>query len=119
MNRTTGKHISGMDEINQSVNDIIMTPIGSRVMNRDYGSYVFEFIDHPAHGANLMKIYASIVDALIRWEPRVFLLQIQLASERPESGVFDIHMEAITTEQVGDVPVDSPVGLTATIGGQG
>lgn len=37
MNRTTGKALSEDGHILQSLKDIVTTPIGSRVMRRDYG----------------------------------------------------------------------------------
>ncbi|MGL5293614.1 MAG: GPW/gp25 family protein, partial [Aeromonas sp.] len=41
MNATTGRTISSTDHIIQSVRDILITPVGSRVMRRDYGSELF------------------------------------------------------------------------------
>jgi phage baseplate assembly protein W len=38
MNRNTGRKLSGVDHLRQSIVDILTTPIGSRVMRRDYGS---------------------------------------------------------------------------------
>ena len=37
MNRNTGKAITGVAHLTQSVADILLTPIGSRVMRRGYG----------------------------------------------------------------------------------
>ncbi|HGJ5879100.1 MAG TPA: baseplate assembly protein, partial [Arsenophonus nasoniae] len=41
MNRQTGRFISENAHIAQSVQDILLTPVGSRVMRRDYGSLLF------------------------------------------------------------------------------
>ena len=38
MNSQTGLSISEVEHIRQSVRDILVTPIGSRVMRREYGS---------------------------------------------------------------------------------
>lgn len=38
MNRETGKALTGIEHIQQSIRDILVTPIGSRVMRRKYGS---------------------------------------------------------------------------------
>jgi Bacteriophage baseplate protein W len=35
---STGKNISGLAHLRQSVRDILSTPIGTRVLRRDYGS---------------------------------------------------------------------------------
>ncbi|MBB2777202.1 UNVERIFIED_ORG: phage baseplate assembly protein W, partial [Comamonas terrigena] len=38
MDRTTGRRISGIDHVRQSVADILTTPLGSRLERRNYGS---------------------------------------------------------------------------------
>lgn len=45
MNRTTGESISDVDHISQSIGDILRTPVGSRVMRREYGSLLSQMID--------------------------------------------------------------------------
>ena len=71
INATTGKLLSGLDHLRQSIADILSTPIGSRVMRRDYGSNLYLLIDHPMDGALKMEIYSSVIDALEKWEPRL------------------------------------------------
>jgi len=46
MNSQTGLSISEADHIRQSVRDILVTPVGSRVMRREYGSLLSALIDH-------------------------------------------------------------------------
>ncbi len=51
----TGKALSGLEHLRQSVRDILTTPIGTRVMRREYGSQLYALIDAPlnrslAHG---------------------------------------------------------------------
>ncbi len=36
MNANTGKELEGIEHLKQSIIDILTTPIGSRVMRRDY-----------------------------------------------------------------------------------
>ncbi|HIH7570978.1 TPA: GPW/gp25 family protein, partial [Yersinia enterocolitica] len=38
MNRHAGQTITDADHISQSIADILITPVGSRVMRRTYGS---------------------------------------------------------------------------------
>lgn len=71
MNAQTGQRLDGIDHIRQSVADIITTPIGSRIMRRDYGSLVPELLDRPLNDALLMQVYAATVIAVARWEPRL------------------------------------------------
>jgi hypothetical protein len=43
--KETRKALEGIDHLKQSIIDILTTPIGSRVMRRDYGSRLFELVD--------------------------------------------------------------------------
>lgn len=47
VNCRTGKRLSGAVHLRQSVSDILNTPVGSRVLVRDYGSDLFELLDSP------------------------------------------------------------------------
>lgn len=79
MSRTTGKPLTGNDHLAQSIGDILTTPIGSRVMRRDYGSMLFDLIDQPLNPFTRLLVFASAALALRRWEPRLRLKRLQLA----------------------------------------
>ena len=80
MNVNTGKTISEITHIKQSIANILSTPIGSRVMRRDYGSRLFERIDQPINGELIAEIYSDIVEAISTWEPRFEVEQVTLQS---------------------------------------
>ena len=80
MNVNTGKTISEIAHIKQSIANILSTPIGSRVMRRDYGSRLFERIDQPINGELIAEIYSDIVEAISTWEPRFEVEQVTLQS---------------------------------------
>lgn len=79
MNAETGRSLSGIEHLRQSVQDILTTPIGSRVMRREYGSVLFELMDAPLSRALLADIYAATAEALDRWEPRYRLVRVRAA----------------------------------------
>lgn len=76
MNKQTGRRISEVEHLRQSINDILTTPIGSVVMNREYGSLLPELIDHPTNGANTLRMMSATVMAIGRWEPRVAISRV-------------------------------------------
>ena len=76
MNINDGKDISEINHLKQSIANILTTPIGSRVMRRDYGSNLFNKIDHPINGDLIAEIYLDIVESLFIWEPRFELEQV-------------------------------------------
>ena len=77
MNRETGGAISELSLISQSISDILTTRIGTRVMRREYGSLIPELVDHPFNDATRLRVYAAVVMALMRWEPRISLSSVQ------------------------------------------
>ncbi|MCS6241370.1 hypothetical protein G3467_17370 [Shewanella baltica] len=78
MNRFDGRGLSESQHISQSIQDILTTPLGARVMRRDYGSAIFELIDQPQSAAVKLQIMAAAVIALTRWEPRIRITEIEV-----------------------------------------
>ena len=76
MSRNTGRAITDANHISQSIADILITPVGSRVMRRAYGSLLSELIDQPQNPALRLQIMAASYSAILRWEPRVRLTNI-------------------------------------------
>lgn len=77
MNRRTGKALAGFDHLRQSVEDILSTRLGTRVMRRDYGSDLPGLVDRPMNAALVTALYAATAGALARWEPRLRLKKIE------------------------------------------
>lgn len=78
MSATTGKPLAGDAHLVQSIADILTTPIGTRVMRRDYGSALFELLDAPLNALTRLRLFAASADALRRWEPRIRLTRVAL-----------------------------------------
>jgi phage baseplate assembly protein W len=76
MSRTTGKYLDDLDHLKQSIVDILTTPIGSRVMRREYGSNLFYLVDRPVNREFFQRIYAAVAEAIERWEPRLSLKKV-------------------------------------------
>ncbi len=80
MSATMGSPISGDAHLAQSIGDILSTPIGTRVMLRDYGSALFELIDGPITAATRILVFAAAALAIRRWEPRIQLTRVGLTA---------------------------------------
>lgn len=78
MNASTGQQLSDLDHIRQSIQKILTTPIGSRVMRRDFGSMIPDLIDKPLNGKTRMQAMAACVMSIQAWEPRVDLVSVVL-----------------------------------------
>ena len=60
MSRKTGKYLNDLEHLKQSIVDILTTPVGSRVMRREYGSNLFYLVDRPVNRDFLQQIYAAV-----------------------------------------------------------
>lgn len=97
MDAHTGRALEGLDHLRQSIADILTTPIGSRVMRRDYGSLLPELIDAPFNGATRLMLYGAIATALMRWEPRINLQRVDIAPG-DQRGAFFVTVEGHRTD---------------------
>ena len=80
MNNITGTPLDGLAHLRQSITDILSTPLGSRVMRREYGSRLFQRVDAPITGELIAEIYSDVVEALFNCEPRVEVNKISVVS---------------------------------------
>lgn len=98
MSATTGAPLDGIAHLRQSVTDILTTPLGARVMRRDYGSLVFELIDQAANPTGEMLLKAVCAHAIAKWEPRVLLKRIQLVAAGADGRIqIDLDLEYTET----------------------
>lgn len=93
MNKSDGTAIDDIDHIRQSITDILTTPVGSRVMRREYGSDIFTLIDAPINGATKMRLMAATVMAIINWEPRVKVTSMSIYITMNGEMVLDVTFE--------------------------
>lgn len=106
MSASTGRAIDGDAHLRQSITDILTTPMGSRVMRRDYGSLLPELIDQPLVGATRVRLFGAVAMALMRWEPRVRITRVQLvtaagtanAAANASNGAFALELDIERTD---------------------
>lgn len=78
MSQESGRAVTDVDHIQQSVSDILLTPVGARIARRNYGSLLFELIDQPQNEVTRLQVMAASYTAISRWEPRITLNSITL-----------------------------------------
>lgn len=79
--------LAGADHIVQSIRDIIMTPIGARVLRRDYGSAIPALLDRPINDETRLDFAVGVAEALDRWEPRVRVERVRLAEAGADGAI--------------------------------
>lgn len=106
MNQHSGRTVTDIEHLRQSVQDILLTPQGSRIARRDYGSLLSALIDQPQTPALRLQIMAAVYMALSRWEPRLTLDTVVIDSNADGSMVVEL-----TGQRNG-----APVALTVSTG---
>lgn len=81
MDRESGAQLAGDAHLAQSIADIVTTPLGTRVMRRDYGCLLFELLDRPFNPATRLLCSMAIAMAIARWEPRFEVRQVLIVGE--------------------------------------
>lgn len=79
MDRHTGIALAGAGHLEQSIDDILSTPLGTRVGRRDYGSLVPRQLDQPNNAVGRVRIFAAAALALLRQEGRARIARVSLA----------------------------------------
>jgi hypothetical protein len=90
MSQGNGKAITDTDHLRQSVRDILLTPQGSRIARREYGSLLSTLIDQPQNPALRLQVMSAVYVALSRWEPRLTLDSITISSNFDGSMVVEL-----------------------------
>lgn len=86
MNAATGRLLTGVEHLKQSIADIILTVITTRVMRRSYGSDVFLHKDKNMTPQRIVQLYAAVASAIEDHEPRIVLDRVYLDTIEHESG---------------------------------
>lgn len=70
VNNETGYDLTGWAHVEQSIKVILTTPIGSRVMRRDFGSSLPDLVDRKLTSRGVLAVYSAAAIALAKYEPR-------------------------------------------------
>lgn len=78
--RRTGKLIEGIAHMRQSLEDLLTTPKGTRIMRADYGSDLPRLVDMPVNSELILDIMAETAGAIEKWEPRFKVTNVRVTS---------------------------------------
>ncbi|AQW80793.1 GPW/gp25 family protein [Campylobacter pinnipediorum] len=81
------KHLASIEE---SIKDILLTPLGSRVMLPDYGSRIFELVDKKVDDEFRANLACYVIEAIQKWEKRVKIDEVRLVSAKDHKLSFKI-----------------------------
>lgn len=101
MNVQGGVQISAAEQsIEESIWIILRTEVGERIGNPEFGSRLMDFAFAPLNASTLVQLCIVVEDALVRWEPRIVLADVQ-ANPNVDQGRVDL----VIHYHVGDRPL--------------
>lgn len=87
MHRSTGQPLDGWDAVVQSIAVILTTPIGSRVMRREFGSELMDLIGRPMTSEVVLALYVATAYAIELWEPRFRLTGVEMSTPAADGSI--------------------------------
>lgn len=85
------KLVVDQNAVEQSIDAILLTPLGSRVFLREFGSRIHDLVFEPLTIETAIKIRNEVRRAINRWDPRLQLVKVE-ASIDPEGSNFFIEI---------------------------
>lgn len=104
MSATTGRRLDVLSHLRQSITDILSTPLGSRVMRREYGSALPDLVDAPLDGVTVLDIIQAVAAAIARWEPRVWVKRV--AVRAVAAGAIELDLDLVWRADGGALRLD-------------
>lgn len=83
-----------LTSIEESIKDILLTPLGSRVMLPNYGSRLFELIDRRIDDDFRSDLAYFVIEAVEKWEKRVKIDRVKLNSLNNAKLSFSVHLKS-------------------------
>jgi phage baseplate assembly protein W len=81
---------SGEEKVHASVRTILSTALGERVMRPDFGSDLHNQVFASINAATLGALAFSVRKALLAWEPRIKVQDIQVSDVQAADGIVSI-----------------------------
>lgn len=81
------------ESIKESIKIILGTTPGERVMRPDFGCRINELVFEPYNTSTETLIAFHIKEALLKWEPRIEVLNVNVASHEDEKEKLIVNIE--------------------------
>jgi len=86
-------YAAGEDAIESAIEIILGTSPGERVMRPEFGCGIWELVMEPNTAQLHGRLQARVRDALVRWEPRIDVLEIRIESPPEKKNVLLIRID--------------------------
>ena len=85
--------VSGPENISQSLRALLTTNVGERLMQPEYGCGLARLLFEPIDQRTIAKIRNSVTDAILLYEPRVKLVNVDVFQDQNDTGLLNINIE--------------------------
>lgn len=85
-------------KIRESIQIILSTARGERVMRPEFGCDIHDFVFSVMDASTLTMIKSAVREALIRWEPRIQVLEVSTAGVLANEAVLELEVRYLVRE---------------------
>jgi len=85
--------VAGEAAIEQAIGIILGTSPGERVMRPEFGCGIWDLVMEPNTPQLHGRVQARVREALVRWEPRIDVLDVRVTAPPDEKQVLLIHID--------------------------
>lgn len=89
----TASLVSELDSLEQSIKDIILTPIGTRFFERSYGSRIYRLLFDKVNTDNLSLLSQIITEDIRKNETRAIVLDVRVSVLGEDSEAIGIQID--------------------------
>jgi len=96
---------SSTEKIGMAIRQILGTRVGSRVVDRDFGSDLRGILFMPIDEVSIARVRFAVTSAIQTWEKRVDVLGVDVNADRVKDGVIDVtvYYKIISTQKEGNL----------------
>jgi uncharacterized protein len=73
------------EDIREAIQIILKTAKGERVMRPDFGSDLHKYVFASVNASTIGEVQAAVRDALVKWEPRIQVLDVAVEVDPGDS----------------------------------
>ncbi len=84
--------VEGDREIAEAVRLVLGTAYGERPMRPDFGCGIHDLVFDPSDVTLAGRVSAEVTASLVRWEPRITVVEVDAAPDPDDAGVLQVHV---------------------------
>lgn len=84
---------TGVDDIEESIRIVLGTAKGERVMRPEFGCGIHEYVFGSTNATTLNLVEAAVEEALVEWEPRIEVSNVDASADRIAEGLLSISID--------------------------